>query len=196
MVKGITTIIGMIPKGGKYAKSVVNFVHEVPQNWEKFTSAIKQITDLLKQGKPESIKSLARIDPHIAAVDMPQNLISCYVSGSQTSFPIAPLLRQLYKAELEGTQQWKNAEQLTRHAITQCDPAIPFGETTGFRKENETIKIKPLAETIIDALFPASTHSTSTGNKLPARRLSDSFLTKDFVDHINKSNINSSPFIV
>lgn len=51
MVKGITTIIGMIPKGGRYAKSVVNFVHEIPQNWEKFKSAIKQIDDLLKIGK-------------------------------------------------------------------------------------------------------------------------------------------------
>jgi len=48
---GIETIIGMIPKGGKYAKSVVNFVHKVPQNWEKFKSAIQQIERILKQGK-------------------------------------------------------------------------------------------------------------------------------------------------
>ena len=48
---GIETIIAMIPKGGKYAKSVVNFVHKVPQNWEKFKSAIQQIDDILKQGK-------------------------------------------------------------------------------------------------------------------------------------------------
>ena len=48
---GIETIIGMIPKGGRYAKSVVNFVHKAPENWEKFTEAIKQITDLLKIGK-------------------------------------------------------------------------------------------------------------------------------------------------
>ena len=41
----------MIPKGGKYAKSVVNFVHKAPQNWVKFKSAIQQITDILKQGK-------------------------------------------------------------------------------------------------------------------------------------------------
>ena len=41
----------MIPKGGKFAKSVVNFVHQVPQNWGKFKSAIQQIDDLLKQGK-------------------------------------------------------------------------------------------------------------------------------------------------
>ena len=49
--KGITQIIGMIPRGGKFAKSVVNFVHKAPQNWEKFKSAIKQIDDLLKQVK-------------------------------------------------------------------------------------------------------------------------------------------------
>ena len=48
---GIETIIAMIPKGGKYAKSVVNFVHKTPQNWEKFKSAIQQITDILKAGK-------------------------------------------------------------------------------------------------------------------------------------------------
>ena len=48
---GIETIIAMIPKGGKYAKSVVNFVHKVPQNWEKFKSAIQQIEGILKQGK-------------------------------------------------------------------------------------------------------------------------------------------------
>ena len=49
--KGITQIIGMIPRGGKFAKSVVNFVHKAPQNWEKFKSAIQQIDDVLKQGK-------------------------------------------------------------------------------------------------------------------------------------------------
>ena len=48
---GIETILGMIPKGGKYAKSVVNFVHKAPENWSKFTEAIKQITDLLKIGR-------------------------------------------------------------------------------------------------------------------------------------------------
>jgi hypothetical protein len=47
----ILNVIGMIPKGGRFAKSVVNFVHKTPQNWEKFKSAIKQIDDLLKQGK-------------------------------------------------------------------------------------------------------------------------------------------------
>ena len=41
----------MIPKGGRFAKSVVNFVHKTPQNWEKFKSAIQQIDDVLKQGK-------------------------------------------------------------------------------------------------------------------------------------------------
>jgi len=47
----ILNVIGMIPKGGRFAKSVVNFVHKTPQNWEKFKSAIQQIDDLLKQGK-------------------------------------------------------------------------------------------------------------------------------------------------
>ena len=41
----------MIPKGGRFAKSVVNFVHKTPQNWEKFKSAIQQIDDILKQKK-------------------------------------------------------------------------------------------------------------------------------------------------
>ena len=41
----------MIPKGGRFAKSVVNFVHKVPENWGKFKSAIQQIEGLLKQGK-------------------------------------------------------------------------------------------------------------------------------------------------
>ena len=48
---GIETIIGMIPRGGKFAKSVVNFVHKTVDDWPKFQSAIKQIDDLLKQGK-------------------------------------------------------------------------------------------------------------------------------------------------
>jgi len=48
---GITQIIGMIPRGGKFAKSVVNFVHKANQNWPKFKSAIKQIDDLLKEGR-------------------------------------------------------------------------------------------------------------------------------------------------
>ena len=41
----------MIPKGGRYAKSVVNFVRKAPDNWPKFKEAINQIDDLLKQGK-------------------------------------------------------------------------------------------------------------------------------------------------
>ena len=47
----IFNVIGMIPKGGKYAKSVVNFVRRAPEHWPKFKEAIKQIDDLLKQGK-------------------------------------------------------------------------------------------------------------------------------------------------
>ena len=47
----IINVIGMIPKGGKYAKSVVNFVRKAPEHWPKFKEAIKQIDDLLKQGK-------------------------------------------------------------------------------------------------------------------------------------------------
>ena len=41
----------MIPKGGRYAKSVVNFVRKSPENWPKFKEAIQQIDDLLKQGR-------------------------------------------------------------------------------------------------------------------------------------------------
>ena len=47
----ILNVIGMIPKGGRFAKSVVNFVHKTPQDWEKFKSAVQQIEGLLKQGK-------------------------------------------------------------------------------------------------------------------------------------------------
>ena len=47
----IINVIGMIPKGGKYAKSVVNFVRKAPEHWPKFKEAIKQIDDLLKIGK-------------------------------------------------------------------------------------------------------------------------------------------------
>ena len=49
--KGITQIIAMIPRGGKFAKSVVNFVHKAPKNWEKFKSALQQMEGILKQGK-------------------------------------------------------------------------------------------------------------------------------------------------
>ena len=44
---GIETIIGMIPRGGKFAKSVVNFVHKANQNWPRLKTAIQQIDDLL-----------------------------------------------------------------------------------------------------------------------------------------------------
>ncbi len=51
MVKGILDLLIMIPKGGKYAKSVVNFVHKVPKNWVKFKSEIEMVLNLLKGGK-------------------------------------------------------------------------------------------------------------------------------------------------
>ena len=47
---GIETLLMMIPKGGKYAKSVVNFVNKAPQNWKKFKAAIEQIEGYLKKG--------------------------------------------------------------------------------------------------------------------------------------------------
>jgi hypothetical protein len=50
MIKGIETILMMIPKGGKYAKSVVNFVHKAPKSWSQLKQGIKQIEDWLKQG--------------------------------------------------------------------------------------------------------------------------------------------------
>ena len=48
---GIETLLMMIPKGGKYAKSVVNFVHKAPKNWEKFKSAIQQIEGYIRGGQ-------------------------------------------------------------------------------------------------------------------------------------------------
>ena len=51
MVKGIHTVIGMIPKGGKFANAVVNKVHTAVKDWKKFKEAITQIDDLLKKKK-------------------------------------------------------------------------------------------------------------------------------------------------
>jgi len=48
---GIETIIMMIPKGGKYAKSIVNAIHKAPKNWNQMKNAIRQIEDLLQKGK-------------------------------------------------------------------------------------------------------------------------------------------------
>ena len=47
---GIETLLMMIPKGGKYAKSVVNFVPKVINDWKKFKQAIQQIEGYLKNG--------------------------------------------------------------------------------------------------------------------------------------------------
>ena len=46
---GIETILMMIPKGGKFATSVVNMVYKAPKNWEKFKEAIQQIERILKK---------------------------------------------------------------------------------------------------------------------------------------------------
>ena len=51
MVKGIHTVIGMIPKGGKFANAVVNKVHGAVNDWKKFKEAITQIDDLIKNKK-------------------------------------------------------------------------------------------------------------------------------------------------
>ena len=173
-----TTADRMMASTGASATSRSSAISTTAQLYSKAT------LDLLKQGNPESIKSIARIDPHIAAADMPKTLRPFYVSGSQASFPIAPLLRQLYKTDLEGTQQWKNAEHLTKDAIKRCDRSIQFGETAGPRKDHEIAKLKPLAETVINTLFPAETNSTTTEARQSVRRLSQSFLTNDFVNNI------------
>ena len=49
-LKGIADLLMMIPKGGKYAKSVVNFVHKVPKNWPEFKVEIEKVLNLLKGG--------------------------------------------------------------------------------------------------------------------------------------------------
>ena len=41
----------MIPKGGRFANSVVNKVHTAVKDWKKFKEAITQIDDLLKSKK-------------------------------------------------------------------------------------------------------------------------------------------------
>ena len=50
-LKGIADLLIMIPKGGKYATSVVNKVYNLPQNWETFKTAVQQIEKILKSGK-------------------------------------------------------------------------------------------------------------------------------------------------
>ena len=47
----ILNVLGMIPKGGRFANAVVNKVHTAVKDWKKFKEAIKQIDDLLKGGK-------------------------------------------------------------------------------------------------------------------------------------------------
>ena len=48
---GIETLLFMIPKGGKYAKSVVNFVHKSVKDWPKFKLEIEKVLTGLKGGK-------------------------------------------------------------------------------------------------------------------------------------------------
>ena len=50
-LKGIHTVIMMIPKGGKYAKSVVNMIYKAPKSWPELKTAIEQIQKFLKVGK-------------------------------------------------------------------------------------------------------------------------------------------------
>ena len=47
----ILNVIGMIPKGGRFANSVVNKVHTAVKDWKKFKEAIAQIDDLVTKGK-------------------------------------------------------------------------------------------------------------------------------------------------
>ncbi len=47
----ILNVIGMIPKGGKFANAVVNRVHSTVKDWKKFKEAITQIDDLVKNKK-------------------------------------------------------------------------------------------------------------------------------------------------
>ena len=139
---------------------------------------------LLQEGKPESIKSLGRKDPEIAAKDMPDRLKSFYLYKAAKAFPVAPLLRQLFKASLEATSQWQTAEKLIRQAISLCNPAIPFGEGDKAIKEKEFSKFKLLAEAAINALFPATKNSSDPSDTDQIRRLSDSLLTRDFVHQV------------
>ncbi len=50
-LKGIHTVIMMIPRGGKYAKSVVNKIYKAPQSWANMKEAVVQMGELLKAGK-------------------------------------------------------------------------------------------------------------------------------------------------
>ena len=137
--------------------------------------------ELLTEGKPESIKSLGRKDPEIAAKDMPDSLKSLYQYKAAKSFPVAPLLRQLFKATLEAAPQWKKAEKFISQAISQCNPEISFGDGDKTVKEKEIARFKPLAEAAIDALFPVTKTTGETKDDGQIRKLSDSLLTRDFI---------------
>ena len=50
-LKGIADLLMMIPKGGKYAKSVVNFVHKTVKDWPKFKAEIEKVLNGLKGGR-------------------------------------------------------------------------------------------------------------------------------------------------
>ena len=50
-LKGIHTVIMMIPRGGKYSKSVVNKIYKAPQSWANMKEAVVQMGELLKAGK-------------------------------------------------------------------------------------------------------------------------------------------------
>lgn len=143
----------------------------------------KATLSLLKEGKPETIKSLGRKDPEIAAADMPDSLKPFYLSKTLKSFPVAPLLRQLFKKDMESTGPWQEAEKLTRQAIVLCDASIPFGVNRAV-KEREMTKFKPLADQVIVDLFPATGNISDKAESDPIRALHGSFLTNDFVQQL------------
>ena len=154
---GIETIIGMIPKGGRYAKSVVNFVHKTVDDWPKFQSALKQITDLLKIGKLrldgkqktifETNKNILKNHEKVTKeVEVPSSVTKKYppfnVSKEDFTKGWTPTLverskaRNIYK-ELEPPKEKYTAEM---EAIDEELDALHFGDKYDHLSQAEKAK--------------------------------------------------------
>lgn len=155
--------------------------------------------NLFSKGK-DIPTTIGRDDTKLPYSAMPGTLKPYYAkksaNSSQDSVPLAPLLRTLFKSQLESTSHWKKALLELASAGTLYDQSLSMDESNQDILENEKNKLSPAAEKIINILFPSSDSGKGTLRRLNSGIFSKNFLNDVIfkIDHefVNNCKFNSS----
>ena len=124
--------------------------------------------------------AIGRDDTKLPYESLPGTLKPYYAKKSSSDsgelISIVPLLRTLFKSQIESTAHWKKASQELVAASALYEPSIATEESDKNFLEKERGRLDPVAAKIINCLLPSV-----EGGKGTVRRLDNGIFSKDFL---------------